>query len=527
MRNRVGVRLLWLTAVLLAASGSAVRQGVAAGVPQDQLKKVLDATVFVKVPRLYMGRKLPSSGSGFFVSPYGHVLTNWHVVAEQIEWDFDGVPTEISTTVTDITVLVGSGTPAEQSFPARIVSLDRTRDLALLKVTYVPTSWLRPPSRESARVTESVWAVGFPFGELLAAKNRNPEVTITGGRVTSVRQNDKGQVDSVQIDAAINPGNSGGPVLDEFGDLLGVSWAKINGSAGTNFAIPPDKLRAFLVENRIGVQLEPDAVFDRAAPIQITVSPRLSIIKGMRCSLALTGQNIAALTVDLPASGDAYSGSLAMPARQGAGGDPTSYQLRVRVVGGDGTAVAERTLSIPIRNAADRQKVGSERDPGAMMRDRNMFGNRAEEHPFLPDEVVTGGGGPPKANALSELAKTVKIKRDADGKAVIDDHTVDRNIFDPKPENYAALPDDGSRRAARGWDELEARWLWFDRNLAPQDRREVQYSQDYDELLNLIAQARGVVAQLGLCRCGDMHWELTTARTKCDDCAVPPLPWRR
>ena len=64
----------------------------------------------------------------------------------------------------------------------------------------------------------------------LSAKSGNPAPTINKGSISSLRQNDYGQLKAVQIDGAINPGNSGGPVVDEAGHLIGISVATIRGS---------------------------------------------------------------------------------------------------------------------------------------------------------------------------------------------------------------------------------------------------------------------------------------------------------
>lgn len=93
--------------------------------------------------------------------------------------------------------------------------------------------------RATLGVTDPIWVVGFPFGDLLALNKRNPEVTVTGGHVTSIRHDEKGAAEAVQIDAAVNPGNSGGSLLDSAGDVVGVIWVGVyGGDATVHFSQP-------------------------------------------------------------------------------------------------------------------------------------------------------------------------------------------------------------------------------------------------------------------------------------------------
>jgi S1-C subfamily serine protease len=144
------------------------------------------------------------SGSGFFVSPDGLILTNEHVVE-------------------------GAAAVVVRSFGGEVQSAhpiheDVTRDLALLKVDEA-SGYLRLANLSTVALGEEVVAIGAPEG--LA-------YTATRGIVSQIRRTDDLVV--IQHDAAINPGNSGGPLLDRLGRVVGINTLKVQGE-GLGFAI--------------------------------------------------------------------------------------------------------------------------------------------------------------------------------------------------------------------------------------------------------------------------------------------------
>ncbi|WP_395672171.1 Do family serine endopeptidase [Phenylobacterium sp.] len=158
-----------------------------------------------------------SSGSGFFISADGYIVTNNHVV-ENAE---------------RITVVMKDETELE----AEIVGRDEGTDLAVLKVKggRGPFPFVNFEEAATPRVGDWVIAVGNPFG--LGG-------TATAG-IISAYGRDIGEtfVDYIQIDAPINRGNSGGPTFDIYGRVIGVNTAIFSpsgGSVGIGFAIPAD-----------------------------------------------------------------------------------------------------------------------------------------------------------------------------------------------------------------------------------------------------------------------------------------------
>ena len=160
------------------------------------------------------------AGSGTVIDREGHVLTNSHVV--------DGAR-EVIVTLFD-----------GKSYEARLAGMDRTNDMAVLKID-APADTLHPVEfGDSSRllVGQRVYAIGNPFGL---------QRTLSTGIISSLDRDIPSRTENryikqvIQIDAAINPGNSGGPLLDTGGRMIGMNTAiasHTGESAGVGFAIP-------------------------------------------------------------------------------------------------------------------------------------------------------------------------------------------------------------------------------------------------------------------------------------------------
>lgn len=181
---------------------------------------VVSIRVKIKTP---LGTSV-SEGTGFIYDREGHIITNNHVVESEGK----------------ITVRFEDGTVVN----AELVGRDPYSDLAVIKVN-VPKNMLHPlPLGNSSNlvVGEPVYAVGNPFG--LSGSITEGIVSQLGRQLTT-----KGGyliVDVIQIDAAINPGNSGGPLLNRFGEVVGVNTAiySYTGTfSGVGFAIPSNLVR--------------------------------------------------------------------------------------------------------------------------------------------------------------------------------------------------------------------------------------------------------------------------------------------
>ena len=196
-------------------------------------------------------RVVPGLGSGFIVAADGLIVTNAHVVS--------GAST-VSVAMRDGAI-----------HPARIVGVDETNDLAVLKIDArdLPVA----PIGRSLDLLIGEWAIaiGNPYGFLLG----NAEPSVTAGVISAVGRNLVGSgsgtgahFDMIQTDAAINPGNSGGPLVNALGEVVGVNssiYSPSGGSIGLGFAIPIDRVMHVVDELTkygavrrpwVGIQLE-------------------------------------------------------------------------------------------------------------------------------------------------------------------------------------------------------------------------------------------------------------------------------
>jgi serine protease Do len=169
------------------------------------------------------------SGSGFIVSKDGYILTNNHVVTNSDR-----------TTVADrVTVQMLDN----RTYKARVIGHDPTTDVAVIKIdgNNFPTLSLGDDSK--SRVGEWVLAIGNPLGfdftvtaGIISAKGRS-----LPGLLARRGDNNYSISDLIQTDAAINPGNSGGPLVNQRGEVIGITSAIASPTgvnAGYGFAIP-------------------------------------------------------------------------------------------------------------------------------------------------------------------------------------------------------------------------------------------------------------------------------------------------
>jgi S1-C subfamily serine protease len=163
-------------------------------------------------------------GSGFIIDKDGHVLTNYHVIAEA---------RQVEVTLHN-----------RKKFRATIVGTDRSHDLAIVQIKAPDLTPMVLGDSKNLQVGQKVYAIGNPFG--LAG-------TLTSGIVSSIRSvqepNGINIDEAIQTDAAINPGNSGGPLLNSHGEVIGINTmiaSSVGQNAGIGFAIPINTAKAVL-----------------------------------------------------------------------------------------------------------------------------------------------------------------------------------------------------------------------------------------------------------------------------------------
>lgn len=164
------------------------------------------------------------AGSGFFVTSDGIILTNKHVVAD---------------TEAKYTVLTNDG----NKYDAVVLAQDPVNDLALVKIDILNAPTLTLADSSQIEIGQRVIAIGNSLGQY-----RN---TVTTGIVSGIGRNITAGNDGmseqlegvIQTDAAINPGNSGGPLLNIFGEVIGVNTAIDQQGQLVGFAIPSNDAR--------------------------------------------------------------------------------------------------------------------------------------------------------------------------------------------------------------------------------------------------------------------------------------------
>jgi len=202
----------------------------------EVVKKNKNSVVFVTnialVRDFFWGseEKIPrGSGSGFVWDDKGHIVTNYHVIEDGVEY---------------LVTL-----PNQEQRSAKLVGKEESKDIAVLKVQG-DTNGLFPVTAGTSRdlqVGQKVVAIGNPFGF---------DHTVTTGIVSALGRKmlGAGNVtirDMIQTDASINPGNSGGPLLNSSSELIGMNtmiYSPSGTSSGIGFAVPVDTVKKIVPE---------------------------------------------------------------------------------------------------------------------------------------------------------------------------------------------------------------------------------------------------------------------------------------
>ncbi len=169
-----------------------------------------------------------SSGTGFFVSTNGHMVTNNHVIdsCDTVKAHYKG-----------------------RELDADVLFNDRTNDLAIIKVNIKPDR-VFAVSNEDVSLLEDIIVAGYPLG-----KNISASIKTFKGSVTSL-SGFGDNYSNFQIDASLSSGNSGGPIINQKGNVVGVAVEKLVevGVEGFNFGVKSSTLKTFASSNQFKFQ---------------------------------------------------------------------------------------------------------------------------------------------------------------------------------------------------------------------------------------------------------------------------------
>jgi S1-C subfamily serine protease len=200
-------------------------------------------------------------GSGFVIDKDGHILTNYHVIAEA---------RQVEVTMHN-----------RKKYKATVIGTDPAHDLAVIQIKAADLVPAVLGDSHNLQVGQKVYAIGNPFG--LAG-------TMTRGIVSSirpVREPNGATIDeAIQTDAAINPGNSGGPLMNWHGEVIGINTmilSSVNQNAGIGFAIPINTAKAVLNDLMTLGRVRRPALGVRTIPI----SPELAAEIGLPADYGL------------------------------------------------------------------------------------------------------------------------------------------------------------------------------------------------------------------------------------------------
>jgi len=328
-------------------------------------------------------------GSGFIIHPDGYVVTNNHVIDQG----------------SDITIELADG----RKLPATLISADSEADLAILKIAdSKPFPCLDLGESSDLMIGEPAIAVGNPFGY---------SHTVSTGIISSIHRDlsgvngEEGALsDLIQTDAAINPGNSGGPLLNAYGQVIGINTAIRSDAQNIGFAIQVDRLR-----DLIPVLMDPAHVNKVDIPIKfverrtieppahisvqvVSVGPSLKILRSINGQepknivdayvdllKVKTGQNVNVVWADGSSETFAATAAKAQPA-------PDVSALAKKILG---LTVVEMTPDL-----ADKYHLTAKKGILVVSVDR---GSVAEQAGIQPADVIFSLGGY-RVTDMSDLA---------------------------------------------------------------------------------------------------------------------------
>lgn len=182
----------------------------------------------------YFGQPVSSAaaGSGFVITTDGYILTNYHVIKE----------------ANSIKVAFVDGT----SYDAKLVGGEEENDIAVLKINATGLTPVILGNSDNLKVGEEVVAIGNPLGELTFSMTKG----IVSAKDRSITMSNGDVMNMIQTDTAINNGNSGGPLFDMYGQVVGITSAKLSNSGGSSSEATIEGLGFAIPINDIGEMVQ-------------------------------------------------------------------------------------------------------------------------------------------------------------------------------------------------------------------------------------------------------------------------------
>lgn len=255
--------------------------------PKASLAELAEGVVTVHVDKglkLQRGLAYPDRvlGSAFQVDDQGYYLSNYHVIASEVDPGYEGY-SSLSIRPFD---------KPEARIPGKVVGWNKKLDVALLKSEASARTLYLHSSNDPAKGLR-VYAIGSPVGL---------ESSVSSGIISSPGRRILAWGEALQVDVPVNPGSSGGPLLDEKGRVVGLIFAGLSGFQGLNFALSPSWISRLLPSLFAGGEIELSWIglglaktLDGQLEISYVSSWRQAVRPGDRL-LAIDGQPIKELS---------------------------------------------------------------------------------------------------------------------------------------------------------------------------------------------------------------------------------------
>ncbi len=336
-----------LSVMLITAAAPAQEINLRRTVTVEVVKKTKDAVVNISATKIVNQRMNPfgndpfwqqfdmgdvaripadSLGSGFIVHPDGYVVTNHHVIDRARR----------------VNVELADG----RKLPAELISSDPEADLAILKINdSKPFPTIELGDSSDLMIGEPVIAVGNPMGF---------SHSVSTGIVSAIHRDLKDQrekvllKDVIQTDAAINPGNSGGPLLNAYGQIIGINTAIRGDAQNIGFAIQVNRLRDLIPE-----LMNPTHVTKVDVPIRLYEKRKLAPPAGIECQICVDGKDrtVAAVNGHRPRDiVDAYAALLRVKAEQ--------KHVTIKYADGKSEEIAVRPSPLPSTVVEAKKRLG-------------------------------------------------------------------------------------------------------------------------------------------------------------------------